>query len=116
MNDDLTDLLGWRLNMLKTQEPKYAVNNIGRIVNRSSGEIIPDDEPVMIFRARDKNAAFVISYYAKICADEKHQAAVKSRLHDFVDFAHQNPEKMKEPDTDTGTDVPNRANAFDFLN
>lgn len=86
--------------MLEKQEPKYNVDSIGRIVNRHSGETIPDDEPVMIFRARDKNAALMIAYYAKLCSDPEHKAVVKERLHDFVDFSHANPERMKEPDTD----------------
>lgn len=86
--------------MNEKQEPKYTVDSSGRIINRRSGEAIPDDEPVMIFRARDKNAAPMISYYAKLCSDPQHQAIVKERLHDFVDFIHTHPERMKEPDTD----------------
>lgn len=81
------------------QEPKYDVNGEGRIVNRVSGEVIPDDEPVMIFRARDKNAAPMIAYYAKLCSDPEHKAIVKERLHHFVDFIHEHPDRMKEPDT-----------------
>ncbi len=85
--------------MTPEQEPKYKVNENGQIVNRVSGEAIPDDEPVMIFRARDKNAAPMIAYYAKLCVDPEHKAVVKERLHDFVDFIHDHPDRMKEPDT-----------------
>jgi len=81
------------------QEPKYAVSAHGKIINRHSGEEIPEDEPIMIFRARDKNAAPMIAYYMKLCRDEQHKAIVKQRLHHFVDFIHAHPERMKEPDT-----------------
>lgn len=85
--------------MEKKQEPKYKITTRGKLANRDSGQVIPDDEPVMIFRARDKNAAPMIAYYAKLCADEHHKKVVKKRLHDFVDFIHAHPERMKEPDT-----------------
>ena len=40
-------------------EPKYQI--VGdKIVNRASGEAIPEDEPVIIFRARDVHAAGLI--------------------------------------------------------
>jgi hypothetical protein len=81
------------------QEPKYSVNAEGRIFNRVSGEAIPDDEPVMIFRARDKNAAPMIVHYIKLCADEHHREIVAARLYDFIEFMHAYPERMKEPDT-----------------
>jgi hypothetical protein len=83
-----------------TQEPKYGVTSKGKIFNRESGEEIPDNEPVMIFRARDKNAAPMIAYYMKLCTDENHRKVVKERLHHFVDFSHTNPYQMKEPDSE----------------
>ncbi len=86
--------------MNEKQEPKYDLEGDGRIFNRASGEVIPDDEPIMIFRARDKNAALMIAYYKKLCIDQHHKNVVNKRLHDFVDFAHAHPERMKEPDTE----------------
>lgn len=80
------------------QEPKYDVNE-GCIFNRATHEVIPDDEPVMIFRAKDKNAAATIAFYVKLCRDREHQAIAKDRLHAFVNFSLQYPERMKEPDT-----------------
>lgn len=80
-------------------EPKYAINASGQLYNRVSGKVIPDDEPVFILRASDKNAALAIAYYKKLCNDKDHQAAINNRLHQFVDYAHEHPERMKEPDT-----------------
>ena len=85
--------------MLPTQEPKYDVDaRSGRIFNRTTGENIPENEPVMILRAKDKNAAMAIAYYKKLCSNKNHAKIIKGRLHDFVEFSHNYPEKMKEPD------------------
>ena len=84
--------------MTNTQEPKYTIQD-GQLVNRSSGEAIPSDEPVMIFRARDRHAEAMIHYYAELVTDEEHKIIVKERADDFARFRRKNPERMKEPDT-----------------
>lgn len=80
------------------QEPKYTVTG-SAIVNRASGEVIPADEPVFIFRARDVYAASAIRRYAMEVADVTHRNIVLGRWQQFVDFARQNPTRMKQPDT-----------------
>lgn len=80
------------------QEPKYTVD--GRsIINRATGEAIPDDEPVFIMRARDRNALFGMIEYARRCADPDHVAAVDKRISDFAQFAALYPNRIKHPDT-----------------
>jgi hypothetical protein len=84
------------------QEPKYTVNG-SAIMNRASGEAIPADEPVFIFRARDVRAVGALSRYASVVAlhsSEDHWLAVMGRIDDFVRFRRDHPERMKEPDTD----------------
>jgi hypothetical protein len=81
------------------QEPKYTVKG-GRIVNRASGETIPDDEPVFIFRARDKLAAGVLGDYANMCTNEEHAKAVTDRFIQFGDWSESHKDRMKEPDTE----------------
>lgn len=98
------------------QEPKYTVRG-GRIVNRASGEAIPDDEPVFILRARDVLAIdALVAYSVIVGADAQrlytdpakreaylkmadHHAAVDCRIGDFSKFKKQHPERMKKPDT-----------------
>jgi hypothetical protein len=74
----------------------------GFLINRKSGEQIPDDEPVMIFRARDLFARDAIAaYLGQITAlgcDPTHIALVKARFEDFQAFAIDHPERMKRPD------------------
>jgi hypothetical protein len=79
------------------QEPKYTVNG-SHIVNRASGEAIPHDEPVFIFRARDKLAVRALLDYAARCTGE-HFSAVRKRVKHFRAFASWHPERMKQPDT-----------------
>jgi len=81
------------------QEPKYCVGLDGALVNRQSGESIPDDEPIFILRGRDKYAADVLVYYEQMVADQNHAKAVSIRRKQFERFAKENPTRMKEPDT-----------------
>lgn len=83
--------------MKETQEPKYDVTNDGHIINRKTGRIIPDDEPIFILRARDKHAIKVMGNYADLCSVKGHIDVVNSRIQDFKNFADANPERMREP-------------------
>ena len=85
--------------MQEEQEPKYDCNMQGQIFNRTTGKFIPDEEPIFILRAKDKNAALLLAHYKKLCFHETHKNAINNRLHDFVAFANEYPERMKEPDT-----------------
>lgn len=73
----------------------------GYLINRKSGERIPSDEPVFVFRARDVYAAYVLRCYLGMITDRvsaEHQLAVSKRIADFENFALDNPERMKKPD------------------
>lgn len=83
------------------QEPKYEFRD-GHVFNRASGEMIPEDEPVMVFRARDIHALPMIYYYLSSITDPEHVEAVRRRARDFGDFQANHPDRMKEPDTDLG--------------
>lgn len=78
------------------QDGKFDFSS-GRIVNRISGEVIPDDEPVFIFRARDHHARKAIEFYQTIVEDEHHKAAIAETVEAFEVFAEMHPERMKEP-------------------
>lgn len=84
--------------MHPSQEPKYGIRN-GRIVNRRSGVPIPDDEPIFIFRAKDRLAVRTLTAYFSAIEDPEHARAVAGRLEDFKQFAREHPERMKDPDT-----------------
>lgn len=80
----------------------------GKFVNRVSGEAIPDDEPVILFRARDWHAIQVLEFYLSLAGDEHHRKAIAERLGDFKAFRDAFPARMKEPGItrDFKEDVP----------
>jgi hypothetical protein len=81
-----------------SQEPKYGIRD-NRLFNRASGEFIPTDEPVFIFRARDELAIKALDHYRELCGESEHSAAVYGRMRDFEKFAVAHRERMKVPDT-----------------
>lgn len=78
------------------EDRKFKFEN-GKFVNRISGEEIPDDEPVIIFRARDRHALSVLHYYYEHVNDPHHAEAIQDRIREFSDFKRNNPGAMKEP-------------------
>ena len=78
------------------EDRKFKFEN-GQFINRVSGEAIPDDEPVMIFRARDRHALAVLAFYRGLVADEHHKQAVDDRILEFTSFAEAHAGRMKEP-------------------
>ena len=78
------------------QDRKFKFEN-GQFVNRVSGEPIPLDEPIVIFRARDQHSLNVLREYLAMVKDEHHQQAIRERMSEFADFARNHPDRMKEP-------------------
>lgn len=76
------------------QDRKFAFRR-GRYVNRVSGEAIPLDEPVIIFRARDRHALDVLRYYRGLATDPHHRQVIAERIYEFGDYARAHP--LKEP-------------------
>ena len=87
--------------LVTSQEPKYTTSTDGKLINRITGKAIPDDEPVMIFRAKDAKSMFALQAYLDVCNNIGHRATIKRRMAEFKDFADANPGLMKEPDTAT---------------
>jgi hypothetical protein len=92
------------------QEPKYTVSG-SAIINRASGEPIPADEPVFIFRARDWHAVNILAQYAREVRDPNHAAAVWGRVGDFKRFQDEKPGRMKAPDTAVTPPAPSATSA-----
>ena len=81
------------------QERKYDAID-GKIVNRATGKPIPDDEPIIIFRAKDKKTIGMLIAYAAMCDDENHREVIKGRMEDFIEWQGNNQDVVKEPDSD----------------
>jgi hypothetical protein len=71
------------------------------IVKTSNGESIPDDEPLILFRARDRNALTMLHNYREICladgCNEFQMAGIDNRIAAFEKFAMDHAERMKQP-------------------
>ena len=61
-----------------TQDPKYGIRH-DRIINMASGLPIPMDEPVFLFRARDRHAHGTLLSYVRRLNDADHILAVTRR-------------------------------------
>jgi hypothetical protein len=72
-----------------------------RIFNTVSGEAIPPEEPLIMFRGRDRNTLRVLRFYLEACEDdgcnELHLAGITQSIAKFEQFAAEYPERMKEP-------------------
>lgn len=77
---------------------KYDIST-GRFINRISGEEIPADEPVFVFRGRDLYAIEVLAFYQGRVKNPHHQRAVQGALDAFVAFSLDHAEQMREPGT-----------------
>jgi len=78
------------------QDRKFAFRD-GLFVNRVSGEPIPADEPVIIFRAHDWHALDVLAFYQRLADDPHHVRAIQDRMNEFQAYKDEHPERMKEP-------------------
>lgn len=81
---------GWPV----TQDPKYTTNGT-HIIDRATGEAIPHDEPVFIFRASETNACSTIGDHANRCSTMAEVRAVEERFIQFGDWAEANPQRMR---------------------
>jgi len=79
-------------------ERKYTIEN-NRLVRRSDGVPVPEDEPLFILRAQDIKALPVILAYQIICNNLTHTTNVIKSIKDFTEFRDKYPERMKEPDS-----------------
>ncbi len=81
-------------------DPKFHIEG-DQIIKTSNGDPIPEDEPLMLFRARDKYALAAIAYYGELCrkggCNDFQMAGVENRIRAFIKWAEQNPAKLKEP-------------------
>jgi hypothetical protein len=86
--------------VMKAIDPKYSIDG-EHIVKTATGERIPDDEPLILFRARDRHAARMLHYYRGLCRQDEctefHMRGIKNRIDAFEQFAREHGERMKQP-------------------
>ncbi len=77
-------------------ERKYTIKD-NKLVKRIGESPIPDDEPLFIFRAKDRKALAALVAYNMIIDNLEQKEAVMKTIKDFREFQEKHPELMVEP-------------------
>lgn len=89
-----------------SNEMKY--NIPGPITKKSDGEAIPEDEPVVLFRGKDKLLPSLLLHYLRLCITEEsgtiHADMISKLVDRVVQWQHENPELCKIPDSEFSAD------------
>lgn len=78
---------------------KYHATEDGRVVNVQTGKRLPEDEPLMLFRAQDNRFAPRLCDYIRDCKDVGNQVVAARKLVEVLEWRAKNPLALKEPDT-----------------
>lgn len=80
---------------------KHHINSLGQIVKSGNGQVILEDEPLILFRARDRLAFPLLLNYLALCRTDGCNDYQLGQLGQIVDsfskWAATNPDKMKQP-------------------
>lgn len=72
-----------------------------QIIKTTNGQAIPDDEPIILFRGRDKLALPMLNHYRMLCANDGatdyQLASMDTMINEFREWWNRNPTKMKQP-------------------
>jgi hypothetical protein len=77
-----------------------------QIVKSSSGEVLPEDEPLFLLRARDHLALRLLRLYRSLSVEDGcndfHLTGLDEVTTRFARFAAEHPEQMKQPGVTRG--------------
>lgn len=80
---------------------KFAINSLGQIFKKSNGEILPEDEPLFVFRARDYLAIPTLEHYLHLSSEdastEYHIDGLVKQIDAFKEYAKLHSDRMKQP-------------------
>ena len=87
---------------LRYRDLKFGISTSGQIVKRSNGDLIPEDEPIFILRARDYLAVPLLLEYRRLCVEDGctqyHLDLLDRGIEEnFRRFAREHPDRMKQP-------------------
>jgi len=92
----------WSLSgtVMRNIDGKFSTDGC-EIFNTVSGAEIPQDEPLFLLRARDRNAVATLEAYRVLCKESGcnnlHIKGVEQTIRKFQDFADAHPTAMKQP-------------------
>lgn len=74
----------------------------GRVITEHGD--IPDDEPVIVFRARDKTVPHLLAYYLMLCTSagspQRHLEIIRNTHRLFTEWQDQYETKVRVPDSE----------------
>lgn len=81
-------------------DPRATVQ-VPRIVESATWEWVPDDEPLFLIRARDRNALAMLRYYELICGQDNcsssYMRRIRERIEAFERYAREHEDLMRQP-------------------
>ena len=88
------------MKILKAIDPKYHIED-GLIVKTSNGVPVPEDEPLILFRGRDRLALPMLQAYRELCVEDGCTAyqleGIDNRIAAFEAFQREQSARMKQP-------------------
>lgn len=94
--------INWAVQERKMRkiDGKFHIEN-NQIVKTSNGDIIPEDEPLFLLRARDHLALQLLEFYNILSLNDSctdyHLKGIQEALKQFKAFKEKFPERMKQP-------------------
>lgn len=80
---------------------KHHIDTEGRLIKTGNGVEVPENEPLMLFRGRDRLALPMLMKYRELCIEDGcndfQLSQVDAIIDKFRDFADENPQIMKQP-------------------
>jgi hypothetical protein len=77
-----------------------------KIIKTTNDQPIPDNEPTILFRGRDKLALPMLRYYKELCEKDGATAyqlhSMDVMINKFIDFEREHGDKMKQPGVTLG--------------
>lgn len=65
---------------------------------------IPEDEPVVVFRARDKHLPEILDLYHTLCQNGgspvRHLDLINESMQEIIDWQNENPGKVRVPNSE----------------
>ncbi len=92
--------------MIKRIDNKHSVTDSGTIIKTSNGAPIPDHEPKILFRGRDRLALPMLYHYRQLCEADgctKYQMeSLEGMIKEFEAFRDKYSATMKQPGSTGG--------------
>ncbi len=88
---------------------KHAITDDGQLIKYKDDtivQVVPDDEPLVLFRGRDRLAVTLLERYKYFCVqagcNDFQLAQIDALIERFKKFAKDNPQTMKQPGVTRG--------------